>query len=129
MLSTAVFAIALLGLIVLFGLKAFELARNVKTPLHHIRRVGDPLVESSFASCNRACRSFFLSTVQMCTAWTKTNLHKTHLWFDERMHALAARLNRYLRGRRVQTRQNGNVSLHLKTVLEKTEDATRSNSL
>lgn len=129
MLSTFIFAIALLGLVVLFGLKSFELARNVRTPLHHIRRVGDPLVQSSWTTCSRSCRTFSLHAAHTSTVWTTTTLHKTHLFFDGLMHRIAARLNRYLRGRRFEVRHNGTVSSHLKTVLEKTNETTRSNPL
>jgi hypothetical protein len=120
----AVFTLSLLGLILLFGLKVLELSWNARTPLHQVRRIGDPLVCNSWAICSRVCKMFALHATHTSTVWTATTLRKTHLFFDELMHKVATRLNRYLRGRRMEIRGSGTVSPKLKTVLEKTGQTT-----
>lgn len=124
MLSAAIFGVSLLGLIALFGCKALELSGNVRTPLTRIRRVGDPLVSSGLLRCTVLCRTLSFAALQTSANWLQTTVRKTRISVDVALHALTARLNRYLRGRRVEMRVNGEPSARLKTVLEKTNDTT-----
>lgn len=126
MVSLTIFGISLAGLIVLFALKSFELSRNAHTPLAHIRKFGDPLVANGSRQCAGACRMFSQKAAETGAAWLRMTAHNMRTSFDALMHACAARLNRYLRGRRPHIRQNenGHVSAHLKTVLQKEENTT-----
>lgn len=119
--STAVFGISLLGLISLFGLKSLELTKDTKTPLHHIRRVGDPILTEGWAYYRARGRKLAFTSLRIGIIWLRTAIHKTVATFDASVHALASQLNRYLRTRRLHIRNGGGVSTHLKTVLEKTE--------
>ena len=129
MLSVAVFWVSLAGLVTLFGCKAFELAKNVRTPLERIRRIGDPLVRDSWARSVAACRRLSCVAVQASESWCVIAAQRTRVSLDRALHALAARLNRYLRGRRVEMRVNGEPSARLKTVLQKEENTTPPSSL
>lgn len=129
MLSGAIFGVSLLGLIALFGCKLLELTRNAKTPLTNIRRVGDPLVSSGWLRCTVLCRTLSFTALQTSTKWLAAAARKTRTSFDAALHALTARLNRYLRGRRTEMRVNGEPSARLKTVLQKEENTTPPNTL
>lgn len=124
MLSTALFGLSLLGLVALFGCKVLELTRDVRTPLAHVRRIGDPLVNDGWFRCAALCRNLSLTALQASANWLKTAARKARSSFDVTLHALTARLNRYLRGRRIEMRINGEPSVRLKTVLQKTEEST-----
>lgn len=124
MLSTAVFGISLLGLVLLFGFKAFELSRNARTPLHHIRRVGDPLLTERWVYYRTRFRTAAFIGLRVCMLWLRSAIHRTETTFDITVHAITARLNRYLRTRRLHIRHGSEVSAHLKEVLEKTEKET-----
>ena len=119
--STAVFGASLLGLITLFGLKSLELTRDTKTPLHHIRRIGDPILTEGWAHYRARGRKLAFTGLRIGIIWLRTAIHKTIATFDSIVHALASHLNRYLRTRRLHIRHGSGVSTHLKTVLEKTE--------
>ncbi len=131
MWSVTLFGFSLIGLLTLFGLKVFELTRNANTPLRHLRAKGDPMVQDLFTRGTATCKDCATTAVHVSTVWTKTTVHNAHLFFDALMHAFALRLNRYLRGRRTQVRKGTvDVSVHLKSVLEKTEgDSSRPGSL
>lgn len=131
MFSATVFGISLLGLVTIFALKIIELTRGVRTPLSYVRSACDPLVYNGWITCKQTLRHLLVTITHLSVIWSKNALHNTHLFFDALMHSLAIRLNRYLRGRRTQVRQGeGDVSAHLKTVLEKTkEDSVPPHSL
>ncbi len=124
MWPTIVFGVSLVGLVLLFGFKTLELSRNTRTPLHRVRQVGDPILTEGWAYYSARFRKATFTGLRVCTLWLKSAIHKTETTFDITVHAIAARLNRYLRTRRLHIRHGSEVSAHLKTVLEKTEKNT-----
>jgi len=124
MISLALFGISLVLLIALFGCKTLELRQNVWTPLKSIRRFGDPLVEESFAKVSRASRTYSTTTTRATLKWCKALLRSIHRSFDRSLHVFALELNRYLRGRGAKRGEESDISAHLKTVLEKTEEVS-----
>lgn len=124
MFSSILFGISLVGLIALFALKSLELSRNTRTPLSYVRRLGDSLIQDVSARCRITCQTFSLKALRACVGWTENFLREARSSFDAALHACAARLNRYLRGRRIERRTNGEPSARLKTVLQKTDDTT-----
>ncbi|MDO8620532.1 MAG: hypothetical protein Q7R64_04270 [bacterium] len=130
MWSIAIFGVSLFGLSALFAFKVLEMTRDTQTPLHHLRRASDPLIKNGWEKCVGTCRKYSVTASRLSAVWIKTTIHNAHLSFDRSLHALVLRLNRYLRGRRTQVRQGTtDVSVHLKSVLEKTEgDSSRPDS-
>lgn len=129
MFSTVVLGLSLLGLVALFGCKTLELTRDAKTPLAGIRRVGDPMVSNGLLRCTVLCRTISCAALHTSASWLQTTARKTRVSFDVALHALTARLNRYLRGRRAEMRVNGEPSARLKTVLQKEENTTPPSTL
>lgn len=121
MASIALFSISFLGLAAIFGCKLLELGGNVRTPLTALRRVGDPLLMESWEHLRERLKEAARAGLRAAILSVARAAHKTQVAFDTTVHAIAARLNRYLRTRRLHIRRNGEVSAHLKTVLEKTE--------
>ena len=121
MWSTIIFAIALFGLVLLFGLKAFELAKGVHTPLIHVRKVGDPIIIHGWTKSRHHSRKIAFSVLHACVLWARSAIQQTESFFHNGLHTIAARLNRYLRAKRVNIGRESEVSAHLKTVLEKEE--------
>ncbi|HBV00881.1 MAG TPA: hypothetical protein DEF00_00610 [Candidatus Taylorbacteria bacterium] len=129
MLSTAVFAISLLGLLALFGFKMLELNWNTKTPLTPLRRVADPILTHGWVYCRDRLRKAVSAGFHASVIWVSTTVRKIEVAFYATVHGITARLNRYLRTRRLHIRHGNEVSAHLKTVLEKTEkDSKESGS-
>ncbi len=128
--STTILVISLVGLVALFGMKALELSRGVNTPLRKIRETGDPLLLRGWSYSSAKLRLFAFTGLRVGIISLRTAIHTAEARFDASMHAIAARLNKYLRTRRLHIRHGSEVSTHLKTVLEKTEQkAEESNSL
>lgn len=121
MLPTTVFGLSLIGLVVLFACKSLELSRNAKTPLESIRRIGDPVLVNSWAYVSIRCRRLMFMTLHLSILGLRSAIQKTEATFDATVHVIATRLNRYLRTRRLHRHHGSEVSTHLKTVLEKTE--------
>lgn len=124
MWPTAVFGVSFLGLVLLFSLKALELHLNKRTPLHHVRRIGDPILIAGWTYYSTRFRKAAFTGLRVCILWLRSAIHKTETTFDSTVHAIAGHLNRYLRTRRLHIRHGSEVSAHLKTVLEKTEEDT-----
>lgn len=120
MLFATVFGVALLGLVALFWCKILELQGKV-TLLQSIRRVGDPLLVESWTYYSVRCKQVAFRGLHVSLLGVSSGLQKTEAAFDATVHALATRLNRYLRMRRLHRQHGSEVSTHLKTVLEKTE--------
>lgn len=127
MLSIITFGIALFGLGVLFICKAVELSFNAATPLTALRRVGDPLVKGGANRCDALCRSGARYLVQTGRRYGALIRREGEHLIDFLVHRIAARLNRYLRGRRIVIRaRSEDVSTHLKTVLERENTTSQS---
>ena len=124
--STTILGISLAGLVVLFGVKAFELKRNARTPLSRIREAGDPVLTRGWAHARAKSRTLAFTGLRVGILGLRTALHKAETKFDTSIHAIALRLNRYLRTRRLHMRHGSEVSTHLKSVLEKTKKAEES---
>ncbi len=130
MLSTTVFAIALVGLVALFWCKTLELNQGSRTPLQSLRRIGDPILVESWAYYSARCKKAMFKGLYVSILGIRSGIQKVEATFDATVHVVATRLNRYLRMRRLHMRHGGEVSTHLKTVLEKTErNAAGSDSL
>lgn len=121
MASIALFSISLFGLAAIFGCKLLELGGNTRTPLTTLRRVGDPLLVEGWEHLRERVKKTARAGLRAAILWIAATARKTQVAFDTTVHGIAARLNRYLRTRRLHLRRNGEVSAHLKTVLEKTE--------
>lgn len=121
MISVAVFGISLAGLLAVVGCKALELSGRARTPLSALRRVGDPLLMESWKHLRERVKEAARAGLRAAILSIARAAHRTQVVFDTTVHAIASRLNRYLRTRRLPMRHNGGVSAHLKTVLEKTE--------
>ncbi len=119
--STTVLVVSLIGLIALFCLKSLELLRGMNTPLRKIREAGDPLIRKGWIYSSTKLRLFAFTGLRVGILSLRTAIHTAEARFDASMHALAARLNKYLRTRRLHIRHGSEVSTHLKSVLEKTE--------
>lgn len=120
-----VFLVSLLGLAALFVCKTLELGRNIRTPLTALRRVGDPMLTEGWTQFSTRFKTAARAGLHASILWVGTAARKAEIAFDVTVHAIAARLNRYLRTRRFRMRHGSEVSAHLKTVLEKTEKDTR----
>lgn len=121
MASVALFSISLFGLAAVFGCKLLELGGNVRTPLTVLRRVGDPLLTEGWGHLRERLKETARAGLRAAVLSVARAARKAQVAFDTTVHGIAARLNRYLRTRRLHMRHNGEVSAHLKTVLEKTE--------
>ncbi|HCB35801.1 MAG: hypothetical protein A2W52_01410 [Candidatus Taylorbacteria bacterium RIFCSPHIGHO2_02_49_25] len=119
MISTTVFAVSFLGLLALLGCKILELNRGVQTPLTRFRSAVDPLLARCLAYCRLNVRMAVSAGFHASLRSVRTSSIKIRTVFDATMHTVAARLNRYLRTRRLHLRHGNEVSAHLKTVLEK----------
>jgi len=126
--STIVLVVSLLGLAGLFCLKSLELTRDVSTPLRKISAVGDPLLRRGWSYGSAKLRLFAFTSLRVGIISIRTAIHTAEARFDASMHALAARLNKYLRTRRLHIRHGSEVSTHLKAVLEKTEQKTEESN-
>ena len=124
MWSAALFGISLVGLVALFACKSLELSRGARTPLESLRRFLDPIITEGWAFCSVRTRSIARKGIRICLISLRTGIQKTEATFDATIHVIATRLNRYLRTRRLHRHHGGEVSTHLKTVLEKTEKGT-----
>ncbi len=124
-----IFIVGLGGLVALFALKSFELSCNAQTPLSRVRKFGDPLVTAGSRECIGVCRALSRKAVATTAAWVRGAAHNVRASFDSFAHALAARLNRYLRGRRIDRRVNGEPSARLKSVLQKADNTAPPNAL
>lgn len=128
--STTILVISLVGLVALFFLKTLELNRGTNTPLRKIREAGDPLIRKGWSYSSAKLRLFAFTGLRVGIISLRKAVHTAEARFDASMHAIAARLNRYLRTRRLHIRHGNEVSTHLKSVLEKTErKAEESDSL
>lgn len=121
MFSTVVFAVSLFGLLALFGFKTLELRRNTKTPLTALRRVADPILTEGLVYCRVRFRTVLSAGLHVSALWLRTSVRKSEVAFYASVHGITARLNRYLRTRRLHIRHGSGVSTHLKTVLEKAD--------
>lgn len=121
MFSTVVFAVSLLGLLALFGFKTLELRRNTKTPLTALRRVADPILTEGLVYCRVRLRTIMSVGLHVSALWLRTSVRKSEIAFYASVHGITARLNRYLRTRRLHIRRGSEVSAHLKTVLGKAD--------
>ena len=124
MLSFSVFAVSLFGLAAIAGCKILELGGKVRTPLTLLRRVGDPMLTEGWAKYRAQAREAIRSGFRASVLSVAATARKAEIAFYATVHAIAARLNRYLRARRLHKRIGGEVSAHLKTVLEKTQKNT-----
>lgn len=121
MLSTVVFSASLFGLSALFCFKALEISRHTKTPLTTLRRVADPILTEGLAYCTNHFRAAMSAGLHVSVLWLGTSIRKIEVAFYVAVHGITARLNRYLRMRRLHIRHGSEVSTHLKTVLEKAD--------
>lgn len=121
MVSFAIFSISLLGLLAILECKALELNKNARTPLAILRRVGDPMLAENWKHYSARCRKAAFTGLRASLLWASATMRKTEAAFDAAVHGITARLNRYLRTRRLHTHRGSKISAHLKTVLEKTE--------
>ena len=121
MFTTTVFTVSLFGLAALFGFKAFELSRNAKTPLTTLRRIVDPSLIRGLSYCRNSFRKVLSTGLHLLLHWVGALVRRIEVAFYTTIHTIAARLNRFLRAKRLHIRNGGDVSAHLKTVLEKTE--------
>src|SRR3989338_2858637 len=126
---TTIFAIALIGLVLLFGLKALELSRGAQTPLIHVRRVGDPIVVEGWTKSRNHGRRIVFSVLRACVLWLRSAIQHIESFFHNTLHAIASQLNRYLRAKRIHIRREGEVSAHLKTVLARVEKDSEKKEL
>lgn len=125
----AVFGVSLFGLVVLFWCKTLEVGRGARTPLTVLRRVGDPILTETWVYYRARFRKLAFASLRVFLLWISAVIHKIEAMFYVVVHSIATHLNWYLRTRRHHMRRGGEVSAHLKTVLEKTKGNTdRSDS-
>ncbi len=117
MWSAVVFGASFVGLVVLFLLKSLEVARGKHTPLSLLRRTGDPMVRRFCASCRSSLANLTTHGSRLFSAGFAAGFERLEKFFLGAVHAVTARLNRYLRTKRVRARGNGAVSPHLRNVL------------
>ena len=117
MWSVVVFGASFVGLIALFLLKSLEVARGKQTPLSSLRRAGDPMLCRFRASCRSSLANLTAPGSRLFSAGFAAGFERLEKFFLGAVHAVTARLNRYLRAKRMRARGNGAVSPHLRNVL------------